>query len=56
MQQPDFHGFHDWVAHRLGFAESTSGWCNMIREKSKSEEDAFEQFFVLLAEFRKEPV
>jgi len=50
----DFHRFHDWVAHRLGFAGSTSGWCNMIRDKSVSEEDAFKRFFVLLDEFRME--
>jgi hypothetical protein len=51
-----FHRFHDWVAHRLGFGESTSGWCNMIRDKSESEADAFHRFFVLLDEFRKESV
>ena len=49
-----FHRFHDWVAHRLGFGESTSGWCNMIRDKSTDEPDAFHRFFVLLDEFRKE--
>lgn len=49
-----FHRFHDWVARRLGFGESTSGWCNMIRDKSTSEADAFQQFFILLDEFRKE--
>jgi len=27
---PPFHGFHDWVAERFGFAESTAGWPNMI--------------------------
>jgi hypothetical protein len=50
----DFHRFHGWVAHRLGFAESTSGWANMIRDKSASEAEAFQMFFVLLDEFRKE--
>ncbi len=49
-----FHRFHDWVANRLGFGESTSGWCNMIRDKSTSEADAFNRFFVLLDEFRRE--
>jgi hypothetical protein len=52
----DFHRFHDWVARRLGFAESTSGWCNMIRDKSESDANAFKRFFVLLDEFRKESV
>jgi hypothetical protein len=50
----DFHRFHDWVAHRLGFYESTSGWCNMIRDKSANEEEAFRKFYVLLDEFKKE--
>ena len=49
-----FHRFHDWVARRLGFGGSASGWCNMIRSKSASEADAFERFFALLDEFRKE--
>src|SRR5579871_5603119 len=50
----EFHEFHDWVARRLGFGESTSGWRNMIREKSGDEKEAFEKCFVLLDEFRKE--
>jgi hypothetical protein len=49
----EFHRFHDWVANRLGFYESTSGWCNMIRDKSTSETEAFDQFFLFLDEFRK---
>jgi hypothetical protein len=46
------HEFHDWVAYRLHFYESTSGWNNMIRERSETEEKAIERFFVLLEEFR----
>jgi hypothetical protein len=53
-EKPDFHGFNDWVAKRLGFFESTAGWCNMILEKSANERDALEHFFVLLNEFKKE--
>jgi hypothetical protein len=49
-----FFKFNDWVARHFGFSESTSGWCNMIREKSTSDADAFKQFFILLDEFRKE--
>lgn len=52
--QTDFHRFHDWIARRLGYGNSTSGWANMIRDKSASEADAFGQFFVYLDEFRKE--
>ena len=51
--EADFHRFHDWVAHRLGFGESTSGWCKMILEKSTGEADAFKNFYILLDEFRK---
>jgi hypothetical protein len=51
---PDFHAFNDWVAKRLGFFESTAGWCNMILEKSVNERDALERFFALLDEFKKE--
>jgi hypothetical protein len=50
----DFHRFHDWVARRLGYSESTSGWVNMIRDKSASDEEAFSQFYALLAEFKKD--
>lgn len=25
-----FYGFHDWVAEKFGFNESTAGWHNMI--------------------------
>lgn len=27
---PEFHGFHDWIAKRFGYYESTAGWANMI--------------------------
>ena len=26
----DFSGFHDWIATKYGFYESTAGWQNMI--------------------------
>lgn len=26
----DFPGFHDWIAQKYGFNESTAGWQNMI--------------------------
>jgi hypothetical protein len=40
--------FHDWVAYRLHFYESTSGWCHMIVSKSESDDVAIERFFILL--------
>jgi len=47
-----FHEFHDWIAKRLGYTSSSSGWCNMILEKSGSDEKAYEMFFELLDEFK----
>lgn len=44
--------FHAWVAYRLHFQESTSGWCNMIKECTNSDVEAFDRFFQLLEEFR----
>lgn len=49
----DMRSFNDWVAKRLGYSNSTSGWCNMILSRADSEERAFEMFFRLLDEFRK---
>jgi hypothetical protein len=54
LHRCDFRLFNDWVARRLGYSESTLGWCRMLREKSASERDAFERFFTLLDEFRRE--
>ena len=48
-----FHQLHDWVAKRLGYVESTSGWCNMITSRAGSDERGFEMFFELLDEFRR---
>jgi hypothetical protein len=53
-QGDQFHGFHDWVAAKLGFTSSTSGWCNMILSKSTDEKAAFDRFFELLEEYRQE--
>jgi hypothetical protein len=44
--------FNTWVAKELGFAESTSGWCNMILARAESEDKAFDMFFELLDRFR----
>lgn len=43
--------FYDWVAYRLHFRGSTSGWKNMILERTDSEVEAFSRFFELLDEF-----
>lgn len=42
--------FHDWVAYRLHYKESTSGWKNMILDVTENESDAFSRFFALLDE------
>ena len=49
---PEFCGFHDWIAQRLGYGESTSGWYNMIRGRCSSEREAFDRFYELLVEFK----
>jgi hypothetical protein len=49
-----FHQFDDWVARRLRYAESASGWCNMILGKAGSDEKAYEMFFQLLDEFKRQ--
>jgi len=49
----DLRKFNEWVARRFGF-NGTSGVANMIRYKSTSDADAFDQYFILLDEFRKE--
>ena len=49
------YNFHDWIAKKLGWAESTSGWLNMILNKvNGDEEKAVDLFFALLEEFKLE--
>jgi hypothetical protein len=42
--------FNDWVAYRLHYKESTSGWKRMILGASPDEAAAFTRFFELLDE------
>ncbi|MAT69924.1 MAG: hypothetical protein CMJ58_10425 [Planctomycetaceae bacterium] len=45
--------YHDWVAAKLGFRESTAGWRNMILERAgDNETEAFQLFFRLLDEYQ----
>jgi hypothetical protein len=44
--------FHDWVAYRLHFHESTSGYCNMILQRVPDEHAAVDRFFELFDEYR----
>ena len=51
--QPPWREFNNWVAMRLGFRESTSGWRNMILTAAAEAEDrALDRFFELLEEFK----
>ncbi len=51
-EQPNFGDFHDWIAKRLNYSESTSGWAYMIEDQRKDKEEALWLFFELLDEFR----
>jgi hypothetical protein len=51
-ESPNFGGFHDWVANKLGFSESTSGWRNMITSQRLDAEEALWLFYQLLDEYR----
>ena len=55
-QHPDFRGFHDWVARKFGWGESTAGWCNIIlQECGGDDRKAMETFFELVDEYRETP-
>ena len=43
---------HDWVAYRLHFFESTSGYRNMILKRVPNESAALDRFFELVDEHR----
>ncbi len=43
--------FHDWVAYRLQYYESTMGWAGMIENSMESMSEKFELFFQLEEEF-----
>jgi hypothetical protein len=44
--------FHDWVAYRLHFRESTSGYRRMILDRIPDESATLDRFFELLDEHR----
>jgi hypothetical protein len=45
------HGFHDWVAYRVHFHESTSGWKNMMVNRFGDGLPAILKFFEFLDEY-----
>jgi hypothetical protein len=52
-EQPDFSRFHDWVARRFGWQESTAGWYTIILKESGGDEDkALNHFFELIDVYR----
>ena len=51
-EQPIFHGFHDWVAGKFGYYESTSGWAHMIEDQREDRREALYLFYELLDEYR----
>lgn len=53
--EPAFAEFHDWVAEKLDYPESTMGWANMIEGAYDHEITAFLAVFELLDEFRGTP-
>jgi len=49
------YSFHNWIAEKLGWSESTSGWLNMILNKvNGDEEKAVDLFYEFLEEFKLE--
>jgi hypothetical protein len=51
-ERPSFGAFHDWVAKRFGWYESTAGWCNIIvQECGGDESKALDRFFELVDEY-----
>ena len=51
-EEPKFHGFHDWVAKKFDYSESTSGWANMIEDQREDKKEALDLFYELLDEYR----
>ena len=49
---PNFHGFHDWIANKFEYYESTSGWAYMIEDQREFKEEALDLFYELLDEYR----
>jgi hypothetical protein len=51
-EKPSFHEFHDWVADKFGYFESTSGWAFMIEDQREDKHEALYLFYELLDEYR----
>ena len=51
-EKPSFGGFHDWVANKFDYNESTSGWAHMIEDQREDKKEALYLFYELLDEYR----
>jgi hypothetical protein len=49
-ESPPFHEFSRWVAEKLGRGPTVEGWSRSICAGAKNEEQALDDFFVLLDE------
>ncbi len=53
--EPDFGKFHDWVAQKFGWNESTAGWDNIILQETGNDESAaFDRVYTLIDQFKVE--
>lgn len=52
FEEEGFHGFDDWVAQKLSYKESTSGWAYMIADQRSDDREGIWLFFELLDEYR----
>ena len=52
LDEDNFYGFHDWVAQKLSYKESTSGWAYMIADQRSDDMEGIWLFFELLDEYR----
>jgi hypothetical protein len=48
----EFGGFDDWVAQKLSYTASTSGWAYMIADQRSDDREGIWLFFELLDEYR----
>jgi hypothetical protein len=53
QSEPEFGKFHDWVARKFGWYESTAGWANIILQETGNDEEAsVDHFYTLIDQFR----
>ena len=50
----DFCEFNVWLARELGFGGTARSWCEMVIQRTSSEEQAFDYLFELLDKYKRE--